>query len=1226
MKTMMMFFIFLLLPQLVSAQRIGQAEREKLLVEIREGLLEYKQEFGVNLDLLKMKPDVMEFAWELHYEDQLATQAEILQFQRDFDVLAAKRDLDNTQKEAAIMQLFGDLVDRINASPLQCVEEGKSCNDWLCCDGLMCANIPDRLLPKPNLRCVEAQKPCEKNADCCTGLCEENLLTRTKSCQQQKRCYRPVKLGQSCEENPVCAEGSCDQYNENTLGIGECTSRGQSCDKNSDCCTGKCSSGKCVRNYMCKDCVPQGEVPSRGRKCCEGLMPDRETKQCIIDLPAFFGSIQKPSLWVSFVLSVSSVIIPSAHAQDSGSNFLTRLTETRTEFQNETNDIQGESAVQAVRDAIDSGAISDIDLMRMQNSDLNFEDPNAPLSNENKATADSINRSGGSRFTFQRGSNFETCEINFRNDYLIALAETRKGFNTSLYDLQIALMGFEYMALGAGTQDLLKVGHKNLHSSLKEIAVKSRDQRRQAFDNVVNKHEDNLRCLCYDKNGYDNLTAEQKQFFESTCPAQYAEYLALKAEAEASGQGVAGLTDASGIKYQEMIVAWYEATAEFEHELFIAHTNLSSEMAEISEWAKRNKWNEAETRKYKLFNFTIRNYSGKVMFGTAVASALLSAGVIAITGGFAASATLSAWAAAGIISTAAVTGSLGVWLVGSLKGAWQSQAPYISDEYVKGRENYKCGKKDRCSDFTRVLNQPFNRVCNRHVPANGCIRSFLVTEVDGDTRFLIDPWVPLGVPTNKVIRDNRVYADLLEAGFAQGRRYLSGNNPADIVEVRDDLECNVEMVYNPISRQEEEKEVCKVNTVRNVIHPSGFRPASYLQQTFVDEVAVSQFLPRLRTSEDLYTLTPEIERLVKEGARKYVVDEGFFLESETENLETFANYAWRYHFLFPRLSKDDGIAYPTPGLVTYLTMVGEALDQASRQNDAGREGMTNVDGTGILDLARLNLSQTRQGFTRANRLGTQGRDQEGQQLNQGNLGLNTDDNLAGSSLVGASNNVMAAGSRFTDGNANLSNDSVTGITRDNLSFGNLAGVNAEKLNSAIALRKRMDEKKKKDQEYWMETVGDTERGRNILEAQKELFGAFVTPTQYGQDGQGVSASSLAGSDLRNTTNEARGALAGANRGAIVTSLPSSNIGNQVFGGGSSSSGSAVGNRSGQGLSGFNAGDADRMREAIAARDRMNSESFQTKEGDSLWQIVTNTYIRMYDRLLPRRQDLRDLEE
>lgn len=1218
MKKFMTMFVLFLLPQLVSAQRIGQAEREQFLVEIREGILEYKQEFGVNLDLIKMKPEVMEYAWELHYEDRVATQAEILQFQRDFDVLAAKRDLDNTQREAAIMQLFDELVDRINASPLQCVEEGKSCNGWLCCDGLMCANIPDRLLPKPKLGCVEAQKPCEQNGDCCTGLCEENQLTKTKSCQPQKKCYKPVALGQSCQENPVCAEGSCDQYNENTLGIGECTSRGQSCSKNSDCCTGKCESGKCATNYMCKDCVPQGDVPARGRKCCEGLMQDRETKQCIIDLPAFFGSVQKSSPLKTVLSIVTSIIIPNAYAEGAGgdNNLIIRRGETQTVFENELNQVQGESAVETVRKAVDSEALSELELMRMQNAEFNFEDPNAPESAENKKAADAINRSGGARFSFQKGSNFETCEINFRNDYLISLAETRKGFNTSLYDLQIALMAFEFMALGAGTQDLFKVGDKNLHGSLKDLAEKSRSQRRAAFEAVTNRHEDKLRCLCYDKNGYDNLDNEKKQFFESSCPAQFAEYQANKAEAEATGQGAMGLTDASGIKYQEMIVAWYEATAEFETELFVAHTNLSGEMAKIADWAKKNKWNDVETRKYKLFNFTIKNYSGQVMFGTAVASALLSAGVIAITGGFAATATLSAWAAAGIISSAAVTGSLGVWLIGSLKGAWQSQAPYVSDEYVKGRENYKCGKKDRCSDFSRVLNQPFNKTCNKHVPANGCIRSFLVTEVDGDTRFLIDPWIPRGVPMNSVIRDNRIYADLLEAGFIQGRKYLSGNSPADIVEVRDDLHCTVETFYNPVSRQDETREVCEVNTVKNVIHPKGNRPASYLQETFIDEVAASQFLPKLRTSEDLYTLTPEIERLVKEGSKKYVVEEGFFLESEKQNLETFANYAWQYHFLFPRLSKDDGIAYPTPGLVTYLSMVGEALDQASKQNEAGRDAMTNADGTGMLDLARLNLTRTRQGFTQGDRLGTQELDQS--ELNRNNLDL---DKLSGSSLVGTSGDVLSGGSRFID--ANLSNDGVTGLSADNLSAGNLSGINATNLNNAIALRKRMDEQKLKDQEYWMEQVGNTERGKSILEAQKDLFGAFVSPTQSGQNGQGISAGALASADLENASKDAKGAITDSNREILTTALPNSQVGNQVFGGGSKDSGGASFTQ-GQG-SGVTAYDADRMREAIAARDK-NAQAYQTKDGDTLWQIVTNTYIRMYDRLLPKRQDLRDLEE
>jgi len=52
-------------------------------------------------------------------------------------------------------------------------------------------------------------------------------------------------------------------------------------------------------------------------------------------------------------------------------------------------------------------------------------------------------------------------------------------------------------------------------------------------------------------------------------------------------------------------------------------------------------------------------------------------------------------------------------------------------------------------------------------------------------------------------------------------------------------------------------------------------------------------------------------------------------------------------------------------------------------------------------------------------------------------------------------------------------------------------------------------------------------------------------------------------------------------------------------------------------------EAERMREAIQARDRAGQDAFATKDGQSLWEIVTNTYIRAYDKLLPSRT--KDLE-
>lgn len=1214
---LMAFALIMLVMAPAHGKRITDAQKQDLLVEVREGLLEHRQENQGRLRLDRMKPDVMEFVWEFYYEDMVATKEEILSFQREFDQLVANQaGMSDEQKEAAIFKIFNDLVDRVNSTPLQCIEEGASCNQWLCCDGLVCADKPGRMLPTPKNRCVATQAKCQQDSECCSGYCEENLLTKEKTCRAQKVCFRPVPLNKSCMESPVCAEGSCEQINAGTLGIGECNSVGESCKSEGECCSGKCSGGKCATNYMCRDCVQQGQVPARGRSCCEGLMQDHRTKRCVIDLPPFMSQSETtvPKSLGSVVGSLINLVLPSAHAEGGVQAFF-RQGETSIEYVNEQNLVEGERSVDEVRRLLESDQVNEYDLIRDGGTIRDGQEQHARDNESAMAMAQMLNRSGGQNFDLQRGSNFETCEMNLKADYYNQAADQRINRQVSIYDLQVSLLAFEYVALGAGVQDLWKVnGGENIHTSLKQLAQRNQTERREIIEDVVERNERRMTCLCLDTHGYPNLSSTQQAYFQENCPDQHAAYLQMEDRAKELGQQVASIEGASGIKYKEMMVAWYEARKDFETELFIVTTNLADEMRAISSWAQNNDWFEVEVRKYPLFNFTIRNYTGQVMFGTALATALVTAGVIAMTGGFAATATLSAWAAAGIISAAAASGSLGVWFIGSLKGAWESQAPLVHDEYVKGRENYKCGKKDRCSDFTRVLNQPWNPVCRKHISANACIRSFLVTEnAQGDTRYLIDPWVPKGVATNLVIRDNREYANLLEQGFLQARRYLSGNSPAEIAEIRDDMKCTMEMVYNPQTRREEEQEVCETISVRNVIHASGFRPPSYLQETFVDEVAVSQFLPRLRADENSYRVTERMKQAIMKGAKDYVIEEGFFLPSQTENLNKFAQYVWEYHYLFPRLSKSDSISYPTPGLVTYLNLVDQALDQISEQTHDSRENTEKIYRAALQD-----LNITRQGLSRANQLQVSSGDELAR-----NASANAEarDGVINASGIGADS---FGNSRFFQGSM-ADGLTQTGVGSDNLDPGALAA-RAQRLQSAIATRNRINQEKQEDFDNWKKQVGDTDRGQRILAAQNDLMNGFLNPSAYGSEGAGLAstgpvANDMARGDLRDASAASRGAIGDTNRAIETRSLPSDNR-NPLMGAGDL--GQSSGTVSGSG--GFSAADADRMREAIAARDRMGSDAFNSNEGDSIWEMVTNTYIRMYDRLLPSRNDLRDLQD
>lgn len=1123
--------------------RISEEYRKELLVDVKEGILEYKEEFGTPLDLKKMRGEVLEYIYEF-YDERVASPEEINGFVAEFDKLSERIDLDDAQKEEALIALFNNVVDTINKSPLQCLAEGAQCNDWTCCDGLTCAAKPQDHRPSARGgKCQTVESTCSKDSECCTGYCHEDFSTKVKSCRPKMQCFKPVKLNASCNDNPVCQEGSCLEFNLATSSVLVCELNGTQCSKNTDCCSGLCDGKTCRKNSVCKDCVPQGQIPERGRRCCEGLMLDKDGR-CIIDRPPFM--MPSGNVGPSLLQEIANLIIPTASAQvDSARNAI-------------SNTAEGElwSTGGVVRD-------------EQSREDIRAS---ALEVNRNKTAA---NQGGNLNFTLRPRSDFEACTIHFKNDFMWGLKEK------NVYNYQLTLLGFEYVALGDGTQDLWEVrgnisdtGPANIHGALKAVATESRDTRREIFAKI-DEREEEIRCLCYDKNGYDSLDAEQKQFFEAECPELHAIYLAELEAAKAMGQENLNAGDASGIKYKVMFAKWIEATKDLEEEVFLINSNVERKLNNIGRWMASNDWNATEVKNIPLFNFTVKNPSGRIAVASAATAALLSAGIIVITGGFAATATLSVWAAAGIITASAAAGGMGGWLVDSLRGAWASKAPIVQDEYVRGRENYKCGKKDRCADFKRILRQPYNRICNKHISANACIKSFLTMEEEGENRYLIDPWIPLNVSTRDVIKDSRDYSTLLESGFNRARSHLAAKAPV------------------------------------------GQQSDAYLERTFVDEVAAGMFTPTLNTNSANYQVTAELETEVEDKAKAYAIAEGFFYEDERDNLNLFGQYVWDYHFVFPRKTLTDAIAYPPPGFTDYIELVGLAASFATANNLDTRNSLAQVFNLVLDDLATT-ISGFGTGIGLQNFLDAAGIDKDF--LASGNKG---------ETRIGAGINLNLDPKSFTPDMVRQLGDSSEG---SNLIDGGdlIAGSGSDQFQNALANHNRLKEERKEANENFKKQMGDTERGKALMEAQAATVRNFFSP--FGTSGAGA-ANTLASNDL----SAARGAALNADSKEEKDASFQSNFNPDAF---NLNSGANSGSRSRVGNDGFGAGsssgsgssggvsdaDAQRMREAIAARDEMGDEAFEAKDGDSIWEIVTNTYIRVYDKLLPKKSArVQDLE-
>lgn len=1127
-----------------AQKRISEDERKDLQIQVKEGLLEYKQETdNAPYDFEKMRPGLVQTIHEF-YDERTASPDEIEVFMNGYDQMAKQSaDLDEAGKEKAIYAFLNDVINKINQKPISYRTEGESCNDWSCAKGLSCAPVPQQKAgPARHKRsCETVQSRCESNSDCCTGYCHEDYKSKQKTCRPQMKCYKPVALGDSCNESPVCEEGSCLPYNQATSTVLACELTGNSCSSDGDCCSGLCQSGSCQKNFVCKDCVAQGQKAQRGRNCCEGLMKN-ESGRCVIDRPPFVDSSRsEQNEWSLLVNEIVSLIIPQAKAQSSVG-----------------------AARNAIKNAGDSELWKNDGVLRETKSDGQKRRESMDL--ESKAQA--ANKASLLGFELRPRSDFESCDINFKNDFFHGLKEK------DAYDYQLTLLGFEYVALGSGVEDLWTVDmpsseSMSIHRTLKNIAQESRETRRKIFEKVAEK-EKQVKCLCYDKNGYENLDEDKKGFYKEECPELYGAYLENKRRAEELGQEDIELGDASGIKYKMMYTKWVQATKELEADVFMVNSNVERKLRDVGRWMATNDWNETQIRNIDLFNFTVKNPSGRVMIGSAVTAGLLSAGVIAITGGFAAGATLSAWAAVGIISATAATGGVGGWLMSSLKGAWTSHAPIVQDEFVPGRENYKCGKKDRCADYTRILRQPYNKVCNKHISANACIKSFLTYEEDDKTRYLIDPWVPLDVEENLVIRDTREYAGLLETGFLKARNHLKGRSPG------------------------------------------GKQSDSYLERTFIDEVSAGFFSPKLKGQEEVYKVTQRIKSEVMLKAKKYAIDEAFFLEEEEQNLELFSRYVWDYHYVFPRKTLDDAIAYPPPGLVDYVELVSLAASNASENNLDTQRSLAQVH-----NLVLEDLKQTIEGFGQGVAL-----DGYFEAADLDREALSSRESDEGSRISGQGLDFSFDPETFNSGDAREFSDQANAGIIDG---GSLEG-ESEEFQNAVASHRRIKEEREQAMQDYVERMGDSERGKKMLEAQKELTKSFFSPVGIGggANSSGPALDERSRSDLARTSDEAQKEV---QQGSGVDFSGTAGSYDTDFGSSSSRSArtSSRGGRS-SGGNGVSDENAQRMKDVIDARDQVGKEAFEKKDGQSLWEIVTNTYIRVYDKLLPRRESAARLEE
>jgi hypothetical protein len=1109
-----------------AKSRFTDADKAKFLEEVKQAVAAHKIENKGKVDLQIMKPEFNE-ELDAYYKQEKFTREEMVHLKQQYEDFA-KSNPENA--EEAFNKFVHDKLEEINKTQVQKIHEGGVCNNWSCEDGLKCAPDPKQ---EDGPKCKKESRECKEDSDCCSGSCTLNTKTKKRSCEDVYRCFKPLAIGQSCMQNPICGEGECLPFNSKTSGIGECEDRGRHCKKNSDCCSNACNGNKCVESYICKDCVKAGKKPDRGQKCCEGLLPN-DKNICVPDVPpVVIPQVRMKGLEKSLVAKISELFISSAKADEA--------------YDTVDADHDTYSNFQAKSEANDT---------------ITVKNP---------------------EFKMDRKSNFETCDIRFRDDFMNYLKKS------DLLNLELALLSFDFVLTGDGVSDYWRKSSddgSSIYSRLKSVAT-NHVALRKSTNEKIDRTNDKLTCMCLDVKGYKNITdASKKTFFETKCD-EYAKY----ADPSTTFDELEG--DASGIKGKRLLVQWTKNLENFNASLAVDNTGIYKGMAEVHNWTSYEaKWNEAENKKYTLFNFNIKNPSGSVAAMGAILGALLAAGVIAILGGFATTSILTTWAAAGIIATSAITGGTGLWLIASLKGAWITKRPEVFDKYIR---SYGCGKKETCVEYSRELNQPFNNICNVHTSANACIKNFVVYYQGDEARYIVDPWIPNGVPKSSILRDindERDYAHKLDDGFTTAKNAMIAKNPGASGGGGKD--------------------------------GGAFVAESYMRELFIDGSILGGYTPKIGTDEKRYILDDKIISDIKEAAKKYAIDQKFFEEGDKDNLQKFADYTFEYHFLWPKTSRLKEISYPTVGLVTYLDIMSNGVsanmavgaanasktfgglnqkyledylntlqlyrDQAINQ-DPGKMKLINAE----IEKVQSDLDQQKT----VNALSNSSMDSMLENLNSGTIGT-------------------AAKGAGAKGNVTLTADQSSFLN----AIGKLRSTRKEQLKKLDAFNKSMA------------VSGNADRASRMSAASKKFASNFTRPTSgaIGPRGAGIFGSGgLDGVGLKSNDDSKKSDGKNSGNGSGYVNFGSGSSGSSYGSGSGSRSSSGKGsgdqnadanaNANGNGAL-SNAGDEDarRLQEAIEARDRANKDKYASKEEQTIFEKVTNAYIRNYDKVLTKKKD------
>ncbi|MDP7320030.1 MAG: hypothetical protein QF441_05445 [Bacteriovoracaceae bacterium] len=469
-------------------------------------------------------------------------------------------------------KVFDGYLKKIAANSIGCANEGEVVGNKKCCMNHVKVQVAKEALQGKS--CLKSTETCQKNNDCCSGICYKKTPESAGSCRAQFVCSRIRKIGEKCDkENFICAQGSCTNLDiSDVIVTNSCKNTGDLCQTSSDCCSQSCVNNRCIEVSKCLDCVRDGDKLVKGKSCCPGFLNVKG--RCVAPVPkySFHDSFKQGILKsVHFVLNIFVSPAKAAEKKYEISEAQKQLIkEKRSDCQ--TNNAANSKDLTACLEAVDrleknymedkftgltQKQMDDVAKKREKCGDK-FSNGSPSHNNcmravdktEKKYLAENVkkgeacaknNTQGSEQYricmaktgamgvslkkqdyinkyqipgvTAKTYSDIKKCEFNSFNDAWRDASNKEK--NAELF-----LRAFEYVYSHKGTQDYWEDGSKgNIFSRANKVAKAFRKNRSKMLKKMQ-EIDKNMACKCVAIFGPSNFSSVKQNFFNNNCDVQ----------------------------------------------------------------------------------------------------------------------------------------------------------------------------------------------------------------------------------------------------------------------------------------------------------------------------------------------------------------------------------------------------------------------------------------------------------------------------------------------------------------------------------------------------------------------------------------------------------------------------------------------------------------------------------------------------------------------------------